>query len=653
MREVKGHDDGVLNRSLSELCAALVAAVPGEGGSRLQAALEGTLEGIRGPDSVASLFDDIANCMVAPNAADVGGDGGARPTHIDRSSQLGLFLRRCLLEERKGGFAALARGFDRLSAYRAAESDAGSGQRSGRVSEAHALDEFDFRSPSISRRDSVGRRSVSGAGSGVGTPGTTKRAAHRMRDMTPAQRRCYFEALAARVESLVGVLPRHTLREEIEGLLLLAPETPAAHLAHYLTALHNNEYEAAVENLHRYFDYSLVHARKGGSPDAAPATTQYAVLNLAALHLWFGHSSTAGEALRETVRVAQQNGDSVCVAFALALLAQVMADEGEAQPRDMLRRCRERAAELHLWRLQALSAMAEADLVGSTGVNVPVDSATIGLAGAAEARSRQAASAPDWLSFDPATSAATGGAQLGNSGVRATLATGSVLGNTGALAVDVGERLSLHAAQRAVRSRWFDRGAHRGLRDVGTKTQLYCFAGRRVRGSNLESWTELSKRRGREFDMDAPAHAVGPFAGIEALAKIVSASDAEPPFVASKDAGVSLAGLALGNGVAGVGEASLLRSRHEATVAAVSLWHEASIFRGEAERARALSSQLGSLSSASSSKYGAVEAALAWVRYLKLIGRVEDGRRLLVELDAATRHDVREANVDCPHDKFR
>jgi hypothetical protein len=65
-----------------------------------------------------------------------------------------------------------------------------------------------------------------------------------------------------------------------------------------------------------------------GKPSSSRNIVQYAVLNLAALHFRFGHTEMALTALHETIRSAQQNGDHVCVAYALAWLHQLLAKNG-------------------------------------------------------------------------------------------------------------------------------------------------------------------------------------------------------------------------------------------------------------------------------------------------------------------------------------
>lgn len=68
-----------------------------------------------------------------------------------------------------------------------------------------------------------------------------------------------------------------------------------------------------MDSLHRYFDYAMVE--KWGKD-----FVQYAIINLAALHHNFGHRGLSLLATDEAVRVAQQNGDGACVAYALAWL---------------------------------------------------------------------------------------------------------------------------------------------------------------------------------------------------------------------------------------------------------------------------------------------------------------------------------------------
>lgn len=58
---------------------------------------------------------------------------------------------------------------------------------------------------------------------------------------------------------------------------------------------------------------------------ALAAACRYPLLSMASLHVALGHLGEADAVLHEAVAVAQQRGDSACVAFCLSLLAQLQA----------------------------------------------------------------------------------------------------------------------------------------------------------------------------------------------------------------------------------------------------------------------------------------------------------------------------------------
>ena len=70
----------------------------------------------------------------------------------------------------------------------------------------------------------------------------------------------------------------------------------------YLACVHGGEFQGAVDNLHRYFDYTCRSAAGGREH----GLIQYASLNLATLYFRFGYVAEAIQAMHETVRIAQQ-----------------------------------------------------------------------------------------------------------------------------------------------------------------------------------------------------------------------------------------------------------------------------------------------------------------------------------------------------------
>lgn len=117
------------------------------------------------------------------------------------------------------------------------------------------------------------------------------------------------------------------LEDIVRSYFEIHPDLPRAHFLLHLRCLQERELLGSLEGLHRYFDYST---RKGGAaanPESARsvrAVLPYALLQLAALHIRFGHTEMARKALQETMRVAQDSGDHICVAYGLSWLYEHM-----------------------------------------------------------------------------------------------------------------------------------------------------------------------------------------------------------------------------------------------------------------------------------------------------------------------------------------
>lgn len=120
---------------------------------------------------------------------------------------------------------------------------------------------------------------------------------------------------------------------------------PKAYFCRYLNFRAHREFQQALDSLHLYHDYSYAQAMRmtttttnmnnnasskdSGDNDRPTLSAhpklaiQYASLNLASLHFDFGHFRSAEDALKETIRVAQQHQDHCCVALALAWYLQL------------------------------------------------------------------------------------------------------------------------------------------------------------------------------------------------------------------------------------------------------------------------------------------------------------------------------------------
>ncbi|KAK8711873.1 hypothetical protein V6N13_147133 [Hibiscus sabdariffa] len=118
-----------------------------------------------------------------------------------------------------------------------------------------------------------------------------------------------------------------TLRQ----LQKLAPEFHRVHFLRYLNNLHHDEYFSALENLHRYFDYS---AGTEGFDFVPPAGSngfgrfEIALLCLGMMQFHFGHPKRALEVLTEAVLVSQQQCNDTCLAYTLAAICNLLSEIG-------------------------------------------------------------------------------------------------------------------------------------------------------------------------------------------------------------------------------------------------------------------------------------------------------------------------------------
>lgn len=97
---------------------------------------------------------------------------------------------------------------------------------------------------------------------------------------------------------------------------------------------------SGVAGLHRYYDLQPALSqrwsqaqRQGGEAEEdvdGAHQFQYAALSLGALSHHFGHSAEAEAAVREAVRIAQENGDQRCLQYALGWLSEMGGEAGLA-----------------------------------------------------------------------------------------------------------------------------------------------------------------------------------------------------------------------------------------------------------------------------------------------------------------------------------
>ncbi|KAK5163336.1 APC5 protein [Saxophila tyrrhenica] len=101
------------------------------------------------------------------------------------------------------------------------------------------------------------------------------------------------------------------------------------HFLHFFECWRAGQYEGALENLHRYFDYSLVgrgadgagaRGAEGAVGGGMETYYQYALLHLSVLHADFERWGECVDALGECIGTARENNDPTCLNFALSYL---------------------------------------------------------------------------------------------------------------------------------------------------------------------------------------------------------------------------------------------------------------------------------------------------------------------------------------------
>ncbi|WOL15363.1 anaphase-promoting complex subunit 5 isoform X2 [Canna indica] len=142
----------------------------------------------------------------------------------------------------------------------------------------------------------------------------------------------YLNAQAELLEKDAVSFPLNSFTATLKQLQKIAPEFHRVKYLQYLNALYHDDYIAALDNLHCYFDYSAgmegLFSRSTSPSEFEVGRYETALLCLGTLHSHFGHPKKALEALTEAVRVSQQNNDDACLAYTLAAICKLLSEVG-------------------------------------------------------------------------------------------------------------------------------------------------------------------------------------------------------------------------------------------------------------------------------------------------------------------------------------
>ncbi|CAL5392261.1 unnamed protein product [Camellia sinensis] len=149
---------------------------------------------------------------------------------------------------------------------------------------------------------------------------------------TNLQLQGYLLEQADAIEKHGNSFPLNAFESILKQIQKLAPELHRVHFLRYLNSLYHDDYPAALENLHRYFDYSLWTEGFDFVPPSSGGNSfgryEIALLCLGMMHFHFGHPRQALEVLTEAVRVSQQHCDDTCLAYTLAAMCNMLSEVG-------------------------------------------------------------------------------------------------------------------------------------------------------------------------------------------------------------------------------------------------------------------------------------------------------------------------------------
>ncbi|GJM95091.1 hypothetical protein PR202_ga11791 [Eleusine coracana subsp. coracana] len=286
-----------------------------------------TLSGLTSPDDLFDFFDKLRGVLTAPEGA------GVEDVLLDPNSQLGVFLRCCILSFNSMTFEGVCHILANLVAYcSSAEGsydlaededydtemsnlmDADIGARSGI---------FDKYNQGYAAESHIGESSSAHAplslhdfddGNAMKTDDNPTCLRSRW------QLEAYLNQQADVLEKDPSSVPLNSFNATLTQLQTLAPELHRVQFLQYLNALSHDDYVGSLDNLHRYFDYSagmqgLFTRSVSPSQDIIVGKYESALLCLGNLHCHFGHPKKALEAFTEAVRVSQMHVQRPLVSF--------------------------------------------------------------------------------------------------------------------------------------------------------------------------------------------------------------------------------------------------------------------------------------------------------------------------------------------------
>ncbi|GAB4842872.1 hypothetical protein Ancab_012851 [Ancistrocladus abbreviatus] len=360
---IKSSDD-VLEPKLGELISQL-REISGLLNQRLANGLTNKLSSLSSPDDLFNLFSELRGILGGPDSTVLEDD----QISLDPSSNLGKFLRRCILAFNVLSFEGVSHLLSNLESYckevLPVPTSFDLSHLDDTVHEREApleyenmdLENFVYEkvTEEVEARKTASKgvpfhlhapKALDGLIGGVEFSAQV-RGGSEFPLMDPYesfgentdiflranwQMQGYLLEQADEIEKHGSSFLFNTLVSVSRQLSKLAPEMHRVHFLRYLNNLYHDDFTGALENLHRYFDYSagmegfdFVSSLSGGN---GTGRHEIALLCLGMMHFHFGHPEQALEVLTEAVRASQQQSDDSCLAYALTAICILLSEFG-------------------------------------------------------------------------------------------------------------------------------------------------------------------------------------------------------------------------------------------------------------------------------------------------------------------------------------
>lgn len=336
--------------------------------------LTSRLSSLASPDDLFNFFSEMRGILGGPDSGVVEDD----QIILDPNSNLGMFLRRCVLAFNVLSFEGVCHLLTNIGMYckeTLSSCPYGASELDDTRNDSETLPEYESMDlenlvfQKVSEEIEARKRTtqsipfhfhmpeaLSGLVEDVDVPSyrkckSTSKAketysyshslSNTSRDIDPSgsaflrtnwQMQGYLDAQAEKIEKVGSLFSLNAFEVVLKQLQKMAPELHRVHFLRYLNTLYHDDYFSALENVHRYFDYSAGTEGFDFVPPGSGCNSfgryEIALLCLGMMHVHFGHPKQALEVLTEAVHVSQQQSNDTCLAYTLAAIGNLLSESG-------------------------------------------------------------------------------------------------------------------------------------------------------------------------------------------------------------------------------------------------------------------------------------------------------------------------------------